>query len=298
MKLHRRALHPAHGGRIVHGGLVLCEQCGYIHLNPLPTQQAVELLYQDEYYTAHNAGWFDKEAKEQWYWRAVYRERLGLFEHLSRWDDDSMRYVWDWGAGCGWFVRAAGDYDPLYLAAGNEPNEYARQYAHRSVTPSVLANVAECHRQHLIHCSLVLEHVIDPLTLLKEIHFRLHPGGLACIVVPNEFNPLQRQLMERYDYTPVHEHHVNYFTVDSLRKLAKNAGFSVVDTLTTVPVEWFALHGLNYVKHPRLGAVVHWLRMVIEWSALTFASQWWENKRREWAARGIGREVEIWLRRA
>ncbi|MHC4278515.1 MAG: hypothetical protein ACYSTI_14545, partial [Planctomycetota bacterium] len=57
------------------------------------------------------------------------------------------------------------------------------------------------------------------------------------------------------------------------------AGFSIVDTLTTVPVEWFALHGLNYVKRPALGAVVHWLRMLLEWHALTFVPSWTGRQR-------------------
>jgi hypothetical protein len=258
----------------------------------------LERLYQSEYYTTHNAGWFDKEAREQWYWQAVYQERLSLFERLSPWDKGGRHYVWDWGAGCGWFVRAINSMHPLYPAGGHEPNEAAREYAYQNVTKCILSNEAECYEQHFIHCSLVLEHVLDPLMVLREIYFRLRPGGLACIVVPNEFNPLQMKLMGRYDYTPVHEHHVNYFTVDSVQKLAESAGFSVVDTLTTAPMELFALRGLNYVKHPRLGAVAHWLRMLFEWSALTLAPEWWENKRRGWAARGIGREVELWVRKS
>jgi SAM-dependent methyltransferase len=272
--------------------------CGFIHLDPLPEQAALDEFYRSEYYQEHYAGWFEKERREWWYWSAVYQERVRKFERLHGPFPGPTRWLFDWGAGCGWFIKAARMLDPRYMVQGYEPNVYARQYAHKSVTALVVSTYAECMGEQFIHCSLVLEHVLDPLTLLREIHYRLADGGVACIVVPNEFNPLQMRLIGRYDYTPVHEHHINYFQIDSLRELAKRAGFSIVDTLTTVPVEWFALHGLNYVKRPALGAVVHWLRMLLEWHALTFVPSWWENKRRDWAAKGIGREVELWLQKS
>jgi hypothetical protein len=122
------------------------------------------------------------------------------------------------------------------------------------------------------------------------------PGGVMCIVVPNEFNPLQKELTRRYGYTPLHPHHVNYFTPLTLSRLAYKAGFSILRTLTTFPMERLALMGLNYVKYPRLGKLAHWLRMLIE--------SWWmldpvahDERRARWAGQGIGREIELWIRK-
>jgi hypothetical protein len=53
-----------------------CQHCGYAHLDPLPMQDELDALYRDEYYQKHNAGWFEKEQREQWYWRKVYDARL------------------------------------------------------------------------------------------------------------------------------------------------------------------------------------------------------------------------------
>jgi hypothetical protein len=108
----------------------------------------------------------------------------------------------------------------------------------------------------------------------------------------------QNKLAQRYGYSPLHPHHVNYFTPATLRALVERAGFEVVRMTATFPMEWLALHGLNYVKHPKLGRVAHWLRMGIEASALSFAPDRWERLRDGWAARGWGREVELWARKA
>ena len=38
-----------------------CKACGYAHLLPRPTQEQLDRLYREEYYQAHNAGWFEKD---------------------------------------------------------------------------------------------------------------------------------------------------------------------------------------------------------------------------------------------
>jgi hypothetical protein len=145
----------------------------------------------------------------------------------------------------------------------------------------------------IVHLSLVLEHVLRPWDLLRILYGEIETDGVLCIIVPNEYNPLQQQLTRRWGYTPLHPHHCNYFTPLSLQRLAERAGFGVVRVTATFPMEWFALHGLNYVKYPRLGKVAHWLRMAIEYTALTVAPERWERLRDRWAARGWGREVEL-----
>jgi len=271
---------------------VECWRCGYIHLLPRPDAAELERMYQDEYYQSYNAGWFEKERREQWYWRRVYERRLWQFRQFNPWACSPR--VLDWGAGCGWFVKAAQALDPD--ATGYEPSKEAQDYAFNELGVALFSVYPYSVRRDFIHLSLVLEHVLDPDELLADIGNILRPGGVVCIIVPNEFNPLQRQLVRRYCYSPLHPHHVNYFTPDSLRRLVERAGLDVVRVTSTFPMEWFALHGLNYVKHPRLGRVAHWLRMVLEAYALTVAQDWWERERDGWAAKGWGREVELWAR--
>jgi len=274
---------------------VECWRCGYVHLLPRPDEAELERLYQNEYYQSHNAGWFEKERREQWYWRRVYERRMEQMQELSA-EFRSPR-VCDWGAGCGWFVKAAQKYE-VFDVTGYEPNDVAREYAQKTMG---LYDLFGCRPWvpdscHFVHLSLVLEHVINTVQILAQIFKVLAPGGVVCIIVPNEFNPLQRQLVRRYCYSPLHQHHVNYFDRDSLERLVRRAGFEVVRVTSTFPMEWFALHGLNYVKHPRLGRVAHWLRMALEAYALTVAPDWWDQVRDGWAVKGWGREVELWAR--
>lgn len=280
-----------------------CQVCGFMHLDPLPTAAQLETLYEDEYYQSFNRGWFEKEKREWWYWRRVYQARCSYFEllHLALalpGSPPKSPRAFDWGAGAGWFVRAADKMGPEWLVEGYEPNEFARQWA-STQTALIVDTPSNCWHEDFIHCSLVLEHVRDPLTLLKEFAFRLAPGGLLCLVVPSEHNPLtdngnglQRQLTERFDYSPLHPHHLNYFTLNSLVQLAERAGLGPIRAALTFPMELFPLRTpLNYLKYARLGTMAHWARMVTEVLSL------FRGKRGQWGERGWGREVELWARK-
>lgn len=276
------------GDRFTRNGItvVVCEDCGYVHLDPLPEQAALAKLYSDEYYQSYNAGWFEKERREQWYWRKVYDQRLDYAASIAHW-----RSVYDHGAGCGWFIKRVQRRGWPYY--GLEPNMLARYYAD-TVVDVELKHVMPPKRYGIVHCSLVLEHLLDPLFATALLYDRTLPGGVICVVVPNEFNPLQIWLRAKYDYSPLHQHHVNYFSNVTIQELMRRAGFDVVRVAGTFPMEWFALHGLNYVKHPKLGKYAHWLRMAVEATALSVDADRWERRRDDWGARGIGREVEIW----
>lgn len=275
-----------------------CQVCGFMHLDPLPTQAQLTSLYEDEYYQSFNKGWFKKEKREWWYWRREYQGRCKRFEllHLSK-KKGHIR-AFDWGAGAGWFVRAADKMGPRWLVTGYEPNEYARQWA-ATHTALVVDSPANCWHEDFIHCSLVLEHVLDPLTLLKELTFRLSPGGLLCLVVPSEYSPLtdagndlQRRLSDRFGYSPLHPHHLNYFTLDSLVSLIECTELEIIQANLTFPMELFPLRTLlNYLKFARLGTVAHWTRMAIETLSL------FREKRLGWAKQGWGREVELWCQK-
>ena len=276
------------GAPIFNGEAIDCAQCGYVHLEPRPSQEEL-----DAHWDALYAGGYlyEQEKRQQWYWRLVYLERMARFEELAARRPFETRELLDYGTGVGRFVAAT------WLTLGWNVTGYERsEEARRQVSPFAFSACFPPYDG--VHCSLVLEYVLDPLETLRHINELLIPGGVLCLVVPNEFNPLQRKLYKKWGYSPLHPHHVNYFTPRSLAALVKRAGFEVVEVTATFPIEALALAGLNYVKHPKLGIVAHWLRMVFEAALLVVAPG---TKRRLYgwfADRGIGREIELWARKA
>lgn len=312
---------------------ISCTKCNFIHRHPLPPPQEQAEAYRD-IYGRGQADLLEQRAGDQWYWRLVYRERMREFERLTfearfgsldKFEGPMMAYstenpygrpmkwrLLDYGAGLGWFVKWAREASEWWWdISGYEPVQC--QYVTEGVVSELKWEKAARHpnmlkvmdiagmkpRYHAIHCSMVLEHVYDPAATLAQMHDLLLDKGTLCITVPNEFNPLQLRLTKRWHYSPFAQIHLNYFTSHTLRAVVEQAGFEVLYTEATFPMEWFALHTpLNYVKHPKLGRWAHRLRMLFEAALLAIAPEAKRRMYRKWGEAGIGREVAVWARKS
>ena len=84
----------------------------------------------------------------------------------------------------------------------------------------------------------VLEHLRDPLPVLRASRALLAPGGYAVISIPNVAHGSVRisLLKGRFDYRPLgllDSTHIRFFTRDNLKALLRDAGFAPTDFLRT-----------------------------------------------------------------
>ncbi|EWT02885.1 glycosyltransferase [Intrasporangium oryzae NRRL B-24470] len=78
----------------------------------------------------------------------------------------------------------------------------------------------------------VLEHVIDPARLLRDMTDRLAPGGTILVSIPNfgHWYPRGRVALGRFDYDqrgPLDHGHVRFFTRASFERLVASCGLRV-----------------------------------------------------------------------
>lgn len=86
----------------------------------------------------------------------------------------------------------------------------------------------------IVVCSEVLEHATIPTQLLTEIRRVLKKSGTAIISVPNEFT-LDIRRKRVVTHVIAGDTHINFFTPESLRKVAYRTGFDMVDIQTLLP---------------------------------------------------------------
>jgi len=215
----------------------------------------------------------------------------------------------DVGCGGGFFLRRA--YDRGWYGVGVEPNDVAREYAQKRATThggtfyeKTLDAVKE-NRFWGIHLSEVLEHLPNPLEMLKDCHERLRVGGSLCVVVPNEMNELQNKYCNatgkramthyypnKFWFQP--PHHINYFNFDSLTALMEMAGFEIYEKSAMYPMETFLMMGLDYTKSEPIGRLCHHHRMNFD---LGMKAEQRRKFYRELAENKLGRECVIYGRK-
>ncbi len=99
----------------------------------------------------------------------------------------------------------------------------------------------------------VLEHVIDPVALIKKIRKLLKPTGLLVVDVPNDFSKLQRALLKagkiNKEFWVHYPDHLNYFTKGSLVRTHESTGFKTHKVVANFPIDYFLANpDTNYVK--------------------------------------------------
>jgi SAM-dependent methyltransferase len=278
-----------------------CTVCGFKHILPVPTPEELTKVYEEEYYSQEKPDYIKHYEEDGDWWNLSYDDRLAFFEqHLP----DDRRRVLDIGSGPGFFLRRAKERG--WQTLGIEPSRQAAEYSSGlglDIRNEFLSETTKgLGRFDVVHMSAVLEHIPDPVGMLRIAHELLLPDGLICIIVPNDYSPFQLALREARQFRPwwlAAPHHINYFDPPSLEQAMSKAGFELVDLSTTFPIDLFLLMGDNYTEDPSLGRQCHQRRKAFEF-ALRDAG--FNDLRRElyrcMIKHGIGREVVLCGRRS
>jgi glycosyltransferase involved in cell wall biosynthesis/SAM-dependent methyltransferase len=106
----------------------------------------------------------------------------------------------------------------------------------------------------------VLEHVVDPATLLSSLRDHLSPGGEVLVSVPNfaHWYPRGRVALGRFDYDqrgPLDHTHVRFFTRRTFGRLIAECGLQVVEhDVVGSPVDVLDRGGESLVSRAARGA--------------------------------------------
>ena len=291
---------PAHSGPVVGRSgdwqAIDCDACGWVHLNPMPDADELALMYEDAYYQEHNPGWLQKDRSEQAYWDLEHADKLSDWAELLGRDHATLLDVGCSGGLLLEFAAARG-WETIGIEPSSEAVDEARSHG-LDVRSGLYEEIAiEPGSIDVVHAKLVAEHLPDPRGFARWAANVLRPGGILCVHVPNDFNPLQlaaRDALGKADWWIAPPFHINYFSFASLEHLLSTSGFDPVRRDTTFPVEWFLLMGEDYVGDDALGARVHARRMTLETALEPLGLR--RPLHEHLAARGLGREAIVHAR--
>ncbi|MFL5883908.1 MAG: class I SAM-dependent methyltransferase [Thermoleophilaceae bacterium] len=270
-----------------------CATCGWAHLDPIPDEAELALMYERTYYQEQNPGWLQKDRAEQAYWDLEQADKLADWSAaLAKPAGDLL----DVGCSGGLLIEHA--VKSGWRAEGIEPSEEAVDEArshgltvHMGLFEDVDISPASFD---VVHSKLVMEHLPRPRAFLEWARRVLRPGGIFSAQVPNDFTSLQlraRDALSKPDWWVAPPFHINYFNFDSMERLMRSCGFEPVKRDATFPMEWFLLMGDDYVGNGDLGLSMHHKRMRLEHEleGLGMRRPYHEYL----AAHGVGREAIV-----
>jgi len=277
--------------------VIECGKCGFKHVIPIPSAEEMNQVYQHEYYTKEKPLYLEQHREDLEWWNLIYSERYDFFEqHLP----SDRRRILDIGSGPGFFLLHGKNrgWDGVGIEPSAQAAGHSRSLGLQIVEDFLTDSTAkELGQFDAIHMSEVLEHIADPAGLLQLAHQLLRPGGLLCVVVPNDYNPFQQALRTGCGYKPwwvAPPHHINYFNFDSLGRLCSRCNFTVAHQEATFPIDLFLLMGDNYIGNDTLGRQCHAKRKTFEKNLAAAGQGALKSKfYQHLAASGIGREIVL-----
>lgn len=198
----------------VHGQIVKCLDCGLVFVEPNELKDKVVKRYID--FVDEK---FEKERKA----RAEGQRRV--LENINVISPGRGKLL-EIGCASGHFLEIARQ--DGWDVSGIEPSKWASKIARERYSLNVYTGTLKSenfpkNNYDVVVCIDVVEHVLKPKKLLKNINRILTKDGLVVIVTPDINSVLARLLEEKWWH--IRQDHIYYFSENSLRNLIFSAGF-------------------------------------------------------------------------
>ena len=285
------------------------EPAGYLRIDPLPSKTELADYYSSDYYQNPHGTYSSIYTVEELQHKTIRNEFLFRVFTMGM-DENGTKTFLDVGCGEGFLLSTFHKNGWETLGLDFSSFGVAKFNSHLSgnlvvgdIYDSLEKLIAQNRKFNCINLGNVLEHVLDPISLLVDIRKLMSPSSVLAITVPNDFSRLQTYLYEinatRKQYWVAAPDHLNYFGYESLRETAVQAGLQYVDVLADFPIEWFLANDRsNYSLDPSFGKSAHFARVKLD-SLITSAFDF-DDIKNFWSSMakvGQGRVVTLLCKR-
>jgi SAM-dependent methyltransferase len=230
-------------------GIVRCDRCSFVYTEPAPPPAFAALLYDlpepeddiaPELHPSLRPGWVSQQLTLA---SALLGAIAGEFGNLRP-------AILDFGCGFGALVRTLNG--PTARCVGYETSGFMVRYMQTERLPVVSTLLEAPQNLHGIILSDVLEHLLEPRSVLRDLRKLLVQKGLLCVNVPN-FNDRRMRTIARQlkkgerppqDLNPWE--HLNYFSPESLRRMLRDEGFGIIEPQVDIGLRP-NLHGVTKI---------------------------------------------------
>ena len=235
------------------------------------SEEYLKLYYQEKYYQENKGAYQNSYTEEE---KVHIINTIKQKHHIINSIQDSLKgKLLDIGCGEGWVLQYFQDYgwDVTgldYSSFGVEGN--CPSMLNKVVVGNIYDNLTKLDTKYdVIWLDNVLEHVLDPFSLLVQITNIMSEGCILMIEVPNDFSLIQQKLLEMkyidntFWVTP--PDHISYFNREGLNNICDAAGLTKISDSASFPIDFNLLNNdTNYVRDKSKGKNVHLSRVMLE----------------------------------
>ncbi|HYD79820.1 MAG TPA: class I SAM-dependent methyltransferase [Paucimonas sp.] len=251
---------------------------GFHELKDKPTPEALQQWYAETYYQETPDTGYEQvySPEEQAFIRNKIEQKYLVLGRLMALENPAGLRFLDVGCGEGWSLRYFTDRG--WDGRGLDYSEYGCKHQNPDLLPRVTtgdihhnlkALVGEGRQFDCIWLDNVLEHVLDPLAILGDMHALLAERGVLMIEVPNDCSVIQHHLLEAgiisKSYWIAPFEHISYFNKEGLLNICAEVGLECQDMMADYPIDFSLFNKLtNFVEDKATGKACHQQRIALE----------------------------------
>jgi 2-polyprenyl-3-methyl-5-hydroxy-6-metoxy-1,4-benzoquinol methylase len=280
---------------------------GFLEVVDKPSPEMLQAYYAERYYQTERGNYQKTYSeKETAYLNLKIAQKASVVDRFSK--NKVPRSFLDVGCGEGfalaWFSTNNWSVEGIdYSIAGLETmNPAMLPYVESGDLFEILdRRISEGKRHDLVWLNNVLEHVPDPVALLKSLQHLVAPDGMLVVTVPNDGSIYQEFLLENGNISDrfwiAIPDHLSYFTYDSLLQITEACGWKCNEIIAEFPIDFFLLHpGSNYILDRAQGSFAHQARIQLD---LMIGDHYSHDKINEFygalARIGLGRDLTAFI---
>ncbi|MEG4441131.1 class I SAM-dependent methyltransferase [Microcoleus sp. AT9_B5] len=250
-------------------------ELGYLEVANPPSSKALKAYYAERYYQTEQGNYRKVYSdQEMAYFNLKIAQKASLVNHYR--GREIPGSFLDVGCGEGfalaWFANNNWSVSGIdYSTAGLEQmNPNLLPHVESGDVFAILERrISESKRYDLIWLNNVLEHVLNPVSLLFSLLNLVTPNGILIATVPNDASTYQEFLLENGNicerFWVAIPDHLAYFNYESLVRTVTATGWKCLDVIADFPIDFFLLHaGSNYVQDRTNGPLAHQARLSME----------------------------------
>lgn len=248
---------------------------GYYEVIPKPSEKELQSYYHDKYYQdnkIYDNKYTEKEIK---YFKNRNQQKQYVLKNYSGFNYNAGTLL-DIGCGEGWtlsyfnnlgFTVTGLDYSTHGILTHN--SDLADKVICGDIYQNIKTLIDSNKKYDVIWLDNLLEHVIDPLSLLTDCKKLATSNTTLVIEVPNDFSAAQKLLLEDghidKEFWVVLPDHLNYFSKESLDNISLKAGWQNYFSMADFPIDFCLFNeDSNYVIDKSKGKKCHYSRVEID----------------------------------
>ena len=220
--------------------VVRCE-CGFIYNSRQPNQLSLGRFYKTS--DAMKTWSVHKTTPEQ------IKKQTEKFELAASILEKKVDSVLDLGCGTGFFISLLSEkINKIGVDTHDESLNVAKKYGVEVILGDIYTlNEFSDNSFGAITLWGVLEHIKNPIEILRQVRVKLKPGGFVVICVPNVDSSIVRRFWKDcFTFCP---QHLWYFSFNTLQLALRRTGFKLYDSYSIEPEERPVIKGMHGL-HP------------------------------------------------